>query len=136
MSKDVIWHGDQVLRKIDGVVAKRMQRMVQRYERIVQEKFREEKSGREYVRRSRIHVASAPGEAPAIDTGRLRQAVTHQITRVGLAAYEGVIGVALAAAKYAKFLEFGTSRMEPRPVWLPSLMQLKTEIRSFFEEEK
>lgn len=139
MAKDVIWHGNDVLKKIDGIVAKRMQRMIQRYERIVQEKFREVKTGIVYRRgKRRLHTSSAPGEPPAIDTGRLRQAITHQITRLGLAVYEGIIGVSLGAAKYAKWLEFGTDKgqMKPRPVWLPALMQLKTEIKQFFEEEK
>jgi len=58
------------------------------------------------------HQASAPGESPAPDTGRLRQSATHETVRV-----EGdkVIGGAGVSAPYAAALEFGTETIEPRP---------------------
>ena len=58
------------------------------------------------------HQASAPGESPATDTGRLRQSATHETVRV-----EGdmVIGGAGVSAPYAVALELGTENMEPRP---------------------
>lgn len=81
------------------------------------------KHGRIYVRRGRIHQASAPGEAPAVDTGHL---VTSVITRrVALADYETSYG-----AKYAAMLEYGTRRILPRPFVRPAINAVA---RKFFE---
>ena len=68
----------------------------------------EEKHGRKYGN----HVASAPGESPAIDTGFLANSI--QVEADGLTASVGT------NAEYAEHLEFGTSRMEPRPFFGPA----------------
>lgn len=65
------------------------------------------KTGRMYGK----HQASAPGEAPATDTGRLVKSITWQTLRQGLAADVG------SPLPYAVFLEEGTSKMAARP-WL------------------
>jgi HK97 gp10 family phage protein len=80
-----------------------------------------EKSGRWYKRRTVAHRASAPGEAPASDTGRLVNSIT---------AYSGGDGEAFTVAGrgtalYAPLLEFGTSRIAPRPFMLPALEKSK-----------
>lgn len=58
------------------------------------------------------HQASAEGESPAADTGRLRQSATHETPRV-----EGdkVIGGAGVSTPYALALQVGTENMAPRP---------------------
>ena len=61
----------------------------------------------------RSHRASAPGEAPASDTGNLVSKIivkqkTKNITNV------------LSNANYSAFLEYGTSKMQPRPFMLPA----------------
>ena len=67
------------------------------------------KSGRIYRRRGVSHQASAPGEAPASDTGRLvnsrKITLDHDLVRARLS----------FATAYAKALEIGTKKMEPRP---------------------
>lgn len=95
----------------------------------------EPKSGRTYPRgavkrgrgeRSRIvahrfHRASAPGEAPAIDTGHLVNSFfTKKLSRL-----VRIIGV---NAEYAAALEFGTERVAARPYLRPAL----NAVRSFF----
>ena len=62
----------------------------------------------------KVHVASAPGEPPAVDYGRLRSSVKSTILQK---APTGLITVSVGGAmvKYAKWLEFGTSRIKPRP---------------------
>lgn len=55
------------------------------------------------------HRASAPGEPPANETGRLVQSIRWEFTGSRLA-----IRV-VAGTVYASYLEFGTSKMAPRP---------------------
>ena len=60
---------------------------------------------------------SAPGEAPAVDTGRLRASITH---RVEMESGE-VVGYVGTNVEYAPYLEFGTTRMKPRPFMVPAI---------------
>ena len=72
------------------------------------------KTGREYPRRKNgdnVHRASAPGQAPATDTGALVSST--YFTRVD--SLTAAIGSRL---EYAFYLEFGTMRMEARPSWV------------------
>lgn len=68
-------------------------------------------SGRIYGK----HQASAPGEPPAVDTGRLRNATQAdtQVRRDG----DDIVGRVVANTEYAHALEVGTEnkRMMPRP---------------------
>lgn len=66
------------------------------------------KHGREYRRRTRIHRASAPGEAPAIDTGNLVNSIKTTFPN----SVTGVIGI---GAEYAYYLEFPLNRPFVRP---------------------
>lgn len=59
------------------------------------------------------HQASAPGEPPAVDTGRLRNA-TQADTQVRRDS-DGIVGRVVANAEYAHALEVGTERIAPRP---------------------
>lgn len=61
---------------------------------------------------SRVHQASAPGEPPAVDTGRLRSSVSHEGPYVDGNRVHGRWGTNV---EYADDLEFGTSRIAPRP---------------------
>lgn len=61
----------------------------------------------------RLHRASAPGEAPAIDTGNLVNSI--EAVRIGNAHWRVNV-----YAEYGAFLEFGTSRMQPRPFLRPA----------------
>lgn len=63
---------------------------------------------------NRRHVASAPGEAPATDTGALVSSL--YFTREP--PLTATIGSRLP---YAYYLEFGAINMAPRPSWLPAI---------------
>jgi HK97 gp10 family phage protein len=63
---------------------------------------------------SRIHRASAPGQPPAEDTGKLYREIT--VRRLKSGHYRVRFG-----ARYAGYLEFGTSRMAARPFVLPAI---------------
>lgn len=68
-------------------------------------------SGRIYTRYYpyRKHQASAPGEYPNEDMGELAQSIRAEINPL-----EATVGSSLV---YAYYLQFGTTKMEPRP-WL------------------
>jgi hypothetical protein len=72
------------------------------------------KHGRRYRRGTRSHTASAPGEAPAVDTGFLINTIKTTIK----SDTEAVIEI---PAEYAEGLEFGTSRVEARPFARPAI---------------
>lgn len=71
------------------------------------------KSGRVYTRNGVAHQASAPGEAPATDTG----ALASSIQRID-SGTRAAVGTAL---EYGPHLEFGTTNMEARPWLFPAL---------------
>lgn len=77
------------------------------------------KTGRAYPpvrgRRGQPHQASAPGQAPATDTGRLAQSI-----RWVKDGDDYLVGTEL---EYGEHLEFGTSRMQPRPWLVPAVAE-------------
>lgn len=74
------------------------------------------KTGRVYPRgKGRVHRASAPGESPATDTGTLASRIYSELRASG---HEATV---YGAVSYAGYLEFGTSRMAPRPYLAPAL---------------
>lgn len=69
-------------------------------------------TGRLYQRGKTVeHRASAPGEPPAPDTGRLRASVSSEVVR-GL---DDVTGYVVVNTEYAAALELGTEKMAARP---------------------
>lgn len=67
--------------------------------------------GKIYDRGNFEHRASAPGDAPAPDTGRLRNSVSHDV----VATQNGAKGTVSVNTEYAAALELGTENIEPRP---------------------
>ncbi|WP_020471465.1 HK97-gp10 family putative phage morphogenesis protein [Zavarzinella formosa] len=74
------------------------------------------KSGRIYKYGAISHQASAPGEAPASNTGRLVNAISVMVD----SASSSIMKV---ATKYAMMLEVGTSKMAARPAAVPAMEQ-------------
>jgi HK97 gp10 family phage protein len=69
----------------------------------------------------RSHRASAPGEAPASDTGNLVSKITVKQKSKDIVNVE-------SNANYSAYLEYGTSRMQPRPFMLPAFEKSKKPI--------
>lgn len=84
----------------------------------------EPSAGREYKRKNKTHVASKAGDAPNTDTGVLINSVFFDFLPGKLTARFG------AKAKYARALEYGTSKMEPRPFIKPAFNKHKDEVKS------
>ena len=82
------------------------------------------KTGRIYRRGNTTHQASAPGESPASDKGRLASSInTQEVSGSRKLAFE-----VQTSLKYSTSLEFGTSKMAPRPFMLPALETHKKDI--------
>ena len=75
------------------------------------------KSGRRYGN----HTSSAPGQSPANWTGKLLKSIKVQKSKG--------IAFVYVTAKYAEFLEFGTSKMRPRPFIIPAFIKTKKMIQ-------
>lgn len=75
------------------------------------------KTGRIYKRGGVSHQASAPGEAPANDTGRLAQSARTELNKAEIS------GAAIFSTAYAAALEFGREdgSILPRPYARPAL---------------
>lgn len=83
------------------------------------------KTGRMYG----AHRASAPGEAPASDTGRLVSSIRWEFTGSRLA-----IRV-MAGTEYAAFLEFGTSVLAARPFLRRAITETEAQGRKLIDAE-
>ena len=69
----------------------------------------------------REHRASAPGQAPASDTGNLVSKIVVRQKGANVTNVE-------SNANYSAFLEYGTSKMDPRPFMLPAFEKSKKPI--------
>jgi hypothetical protein len=74
----------------------------------------------------RTHTASAPGEAPATDTGRLASGTDYRMTG-DMSAEVG------NSVTYGPYLEFGTQRIAPRPLWRPTVIAAQPKFRARLE---
>ena len=70
-------------------------------------------TGEVYQRGNISHQASAPGEAPMTDTGRLASSVVYEQT-------SDLSAEVSTKVKYGAWLEYGTRYIAPRPLWLPT----------------
>lgn len=86
-------------------------------------------TGRIYPRGKTVtHQASAPGEAPAPDTGALRASVQTEVSR-GL---NEVVGLVTVNRDYAAALELGTEKVRPRPFLSRVPREYAQRLRSVF----
>ena len=90
------------------------------------------KTGRVYPRRGVRHQASAPGEAPASDTGRLAASGQVMLDAGNVAAHVNW------STKYARPLELGTEKMAARPYARRALTEMRNQIQAaiVFEIER
>lgn len=84
------------------------------------------KSGHVYKRGNVTHQASAPGQAPATDTGNLVNSIGWNIDARTL------VAEVFASAVYAVPLELGTRKMAARPFLDPALKSTRERGLSIF----
>lgn len=95
------------------------------------------KTGRVYKRRTVTHRASAPGQAPASDTGRLANSIHTTVEDGGK---QVTVHAGGGIANYAIALEKGTSKMEERPFMRPAAQKgreaLRDDLKGLMERVK
>lgn len=107
-------HLPQITASIRPSVSQVVRKTAFELEAEVKNEMRAPKSGRRY----RQHVASAPGEAPAVDLGQLINSIqTQHLTDLTSTVGTNVV--------YATPLEYGSRRIAPRPVWRPVADKLR-----------
>jgi HK97 gp10 family phage protein len=116
--------GKQAVRKALGTLAFE-------YQKKAGDLMRMPKSGFTYRvpgTKNATHIASAPGQAPAIMTGKLINAIEAEPVGDGTKTW-----VVKAGTEYAGYLEFGTRDMQPRPFMRPSAEYVRTLIEKVFK---
>ena len=83
------------------------------------------KSGKTYTRNGMSHQSSAPGQPPANDTGELIDSIKVEKRKN--------TSTVKIDADYAGYLEYGTSKMRPRPFILPALMKIKKKLMTMIK---
>ncbi len=124
------WRGPEVLQSVAQAVFRGVVRGTESVKtRMVERIQQPPKTGRIYKRNTVEHQASAPGESPASDTGRLAQSIT---TSYDISKLTGYVNV---STEYAAALEFGTPRIAPRPYARVSLAEKAKEIQDDIARE-
>ena len=77
-------------------------------------------------KRWKPHQASAPGEPPAIDNGELAQSINFQVKD------NGTVGEVGSDKKHSLYMEYGTSKIKPRPWLKPAFKNSKDKITEIF----
>lgn len=85
----------------------------------------------EAAKRNKPHQASAPGEAPASDTGRLANSISSYLNA---GKNESFVTAGRGTALYAALLEFGTRKIKPRPFMFPALERSRDFIKNRLTE--
>ncbi len=159
MAEKFKWYGKEV----NDAVAKRLMDAIKVGCHLVEGDAKESMkpgSGEEYKKRGgKIHRASAPGQPPAVDTGRLRASISSNWTGSGMAkgkvkspakTEDGVgqptkelTGVVGTNVEYARRLELGfvgtdskgrKYNQAPRPYLRPALHKNEKGIRKLFKD--
>jgi HK97 gp10 family phage protein len=113
----VKWYGDDILNRLRPAMMRGVVKGVETVRSAAIQSIQSgPKTGRIYRRGSVIHQASAPGQSPASDTGRLVNSIVTSYQP------ETLSGTVQAGTEYAPYLEFGTATIEPRPFMRPALL--------------
>jgi hypothetical protein len=79
------------------------------------------------------HHPSYAGNPPAPDTGTLMRSITHSVTVKGNEII-GEVGSIIQDSDYPRYLEYGTSKMKPRPWLSASLIKCQSWMANLWKE--
>jgi len=113
---------DRRLQDLQGEVEEKAHRAIKKAAFDIEANAKQSMMGPHTGRVYGEHQASAPGEAPAVDTATL-------INSIGTKMLNRLLAVVYAAAEYALHLELGTTRIAPRPFMLPAAERVKESFR-------
>jgi phage gpG-like protein len=105
---------------VQAEIGRAVMKLALELEADIKSQMAEGKSGAVYKRGSGTHQASAPGEAPAIDTGAYVNSIQTTETKDG-----AEVGTNM---EYGPFLEFGTGRIAKRPHFTPAVERIERKI--------
>jgi len=116
----------QVISDVEARTAKNAQQAALVAEAAIKRTLTGQRSGQEYKvsKTGRTHIASAPGEAPAVLSGDLRASITTAASPTKKALY--YVG---SDKEYAVHLEMGTKYIAPRPFFVDTIKQVLAAIR-------
>lgn len=107
------------------------------YEGKVKQKLRNipARTGRVYVIRGRRHQASAPGEPPALEEGKLRQSITHSDPRWEGDNVSAEVGTSMPQGRILELGGVGGngSRILPRPYFSSTWLEEEEKIQSILD---
>lgn len=154
------WYDKELIQKVHNVGTKAVSKACFMVEGDAKQSMKPG-SGKEYKRKGKIHRSSAPGQPPAVDTGRLRASISSNWSGSGMAKgkvsgqaktndgvgqpankYLQLVGVVGTNVEYARRLEFGfvgtDSRgreinQAPRPYLRPALHKNEKKIAKMFK---
>jgi hypothetical protein len=81
----------------------------------------------------RHHHPSIPGAAPAPDFGELMRSITHDVSSKD-GQTVGHVGSVINNPPYPVYLEYGTTKMKPRPWLSASIIQCHSWMSNLFKE--
>jgi hypothetical protein len=142
---------DSLMKELRVPAEQAMKMALVRFEGIVKETLTGARSGRTYKvsQTGALHVASAPGEPPAVRMGNLRNSVGHSGPRWEGGTVSGEVGPGLGQApsgddpdpskSYARRLELGGAdsrgiMIEPRPYMAPSGLKAEPQMELIFRQ--
>lgn len=132
----VEWQVDNFMQKVGASINQSLHNSAQDVKKEIFSSFRTAKTGREYPHPSGgTYTASAAGEPPAYRTGDYQDSFYTRIDKETKTRTSAVIGTDYKTKSghwLGIMLEFGTSKMEPRPHLLPALMRSKDKILAHF----
>lgn len=94
----VNWYGDKIIKEMEDEEIRRLTKAAMFLENEIKKKLGQ-----------KCPPHSNPGDYPALESGELRRSITHEVDKKELRARVGTNKI------YGKYLEEGTTRMDPRP---------------------
>jgi phage gpG-like protein len=129
--------GEDILAELRPRAAQAVERSVIHLTGEVQRTLAGKRTGRSYKvsKTGRLHIASAPGEPPAVLTGRLRQSIAFTAPEWEGNTVSARVGTNVA---YARRLEYGGIdsrgvKIDARPYWAPAYLKAEPVISRFLE---
>jgi HK97 gp10 family phage protein len=108
----------EIRKRFPGIVQNIVDKAAGDIEQIAKKSMSAPKHGKVYKRGKKKHRASAPGEAPAIDIGKLSNSI--EVIKEGAG-----VDVVVVHSEYGAALEFGTEHIKARPFMDPAAQKVK-----------